>query len=130
MKQYKDSRYWVNEDGKVFRFYKKRYSVYAIHKGVKTTYPAKPKRWNELKSHEMKHGYWFVTIHQNGKPKTLYVHQMVAGIYVPGYFEEAHVDHIDCNKHNNHYTNLQWCTKEYNSKKGNNPNYPLFAHIE
>ena len=40
-----------------------------------------------------------------------YIHRLVAEIYVPGYFEGAHVDHIDCNILNNHYTmcNVSWC---------------------
>tara|TARA_R110000803_G_C11748991_1_gene292209 strand:- start:13 stop:417 length:405 start_codon:yes stop_codon:yes gene_type:complete len=130
MKQFRETNYWVNGDGKVFRYWPERYWEWESKNQVGKMYKFKthkPEKWGELKSHQQKNKYLYVTIHTDGKPKTITVHRLVAEIYVPGYFEGAHIDHIDNNPLNNHYTNLQWCTQDYNSKKGSNSNYPLFV---
>ena len=126
MKQFRDTPYYVTEDGKIFRYWPKRISKYSYTEIVRE------EKWKILKPQNAYGGYQIVSLYLgNGKKdrKILLVHRMVAEVWVPGYFEDAHVDHIDCNNQNNHYTNLQWCTKEYNNKKKNNPNYPLFAQI-
>jgi len=124
MKQFRDTPYYITEEGKVFRYYPERKHIY--NKG----YITKPEKYKELKPGTQSMGYKQVVLHEGfSKPTSCRVHRLVAELYVPGYFEGAHVDHIDCNKSNNHPNNLQWCTKEYNNKKGNNPNYPLFAQI-
>ena len=48
-----------------------------------------------------------------------YVHRMVAKAFVPNDdpIGKPHVDHIDGNKHNNHYTNLQWVSRSTNLKR-------------
>ena len=133
MKQFRNSRYWVTEDGKVFRHYPKIKSKYTTyHKNSNklraTTFYSRDEKWNQLSPVLRRAGYLVFNFKDfNGKKfLNISVHQMVAEVYVPGYFEGAEVDHIDCNKLNNHYTNLQWCTPTYNRKKGNNPNYPLY----
>lgn len=53
-----------------------------------------------------------------------YVHRIVAENFLdtPENFKELYVNHIDGNKNNNHYTNLEWCTPtenmEHASKTG------------
>lgn len=47
-----------------------------------------------------------------------FVHKAVAELFIPNPNNYTQVDHIDTNKHNNHYTNLRWCTQKMNS---NNP---------
>ena len=126
MKQFRDTPYYVTEDGKVFRYYPKR--EYINNKGYVTQ--KYPEKYRPLKPIIQKNqGREYVVLWNKEKPKRFIIHRLVAELYVPGYFEGAEVDHIDCNKLNNHYTNLQWCTPEYNRKKGNNVNYPLFAQI-
>ena len=53
------------------------------------------------------------------KGKTFTIHRLVAHAFVSGYFEGAEVNHIDENKHNNVFTNLEWVTHEHNMKYGN-----------
>ena len=129
MRQYKDSRYWVSKDGEVSRHYPDRIikngsNVYKGLKKPKTKHL--PEKWKLLKpiNHN---GYYRIGCCSNGISKVEAIHRMVAEIYCSGYFEGAHVDHIDNNRANNHYTNLQWCTKEYNNSKSNKTTFPLYS---
>lgn len=49
------------------------------------------------------------------KNKQLRVHRIVAQVFVPNPDDKPHVNHIDCNKFNNHYTNLEWVTPAENN---------------
>lgn len=59
-------------------------------------------------------GYWVVKLSRDGVSKTVPVHTLVARAFVDGYFEGAEVNHKDCNRRNNVYTNLEWCTHKEN----------------
>ena len=122
MKQFRDSKYWVSKDGKVFRHYPKR--EYINNKGYITQ--SYLEKYRPLKSVIQKNQGREYVVLWSKKPQRFIIHRLVAEIYCPGYFEGAQVDHIDCNKLNNHYTNLQWCTPDYNKRKGNNPTFPLY----
>lgn len=67
-----------------------------------------------LKPSKNKGGYWFCTIMMNGKRKTLSVARAVAIVFVDGYKPSLEVNHIDGNKDNNCYTNLEWVTHDEN----------------
>ena len=131
MKQFRDTRYWVSEDGEVWSktdtynhtYLTNHYGADRVVKKTKCTVK-RPEKWKKIKPQDNGYGYFKIYI---GEKKYIRIHQIVAELYIPGYFEGAEVDHIDCNKLNNHYTNLQWCTPTYNRKKGNNPNYPLYS---
>lgn len=58
----------------------------------------------------MRNGYRIISINK----KKIYVHRLVAYYFVDGYKEGLYVNHIDGNKENNHYTNLEWVTNEEN----------------
>jgi len=50
--------------------------------------------------------------------KMYLVHRLVAQAFVSGMsFERCEVDHIDNDKENNHWYNLQWMSKDMNVKK-------------
>lgn len=59
-------------------------------------------------------GYSRVILQNNGKKERFLVHRLVAIHFVDGYFDGAVVNHIDGNKNNNNYTNLEWCTQRSN----------------
>lgn len=91
MKQYKDTPYFVTEDGKVF--------------GV---------RKHELKLNANSSGY--LTIRSNKLNKSFSVHRMIAECYIPNTDNKPHVNHIDGNRLNNHISNLEWVTRSENMK--------------
>lgn len=64
-----------------------------------------------LKSSVDKDGYFRVSLLN----KTMSIHRLVAFHYVPNPNNHPVVDHIDGNKQNNHYTNLEWVTVQENT---------------
>ena len=62
----------------------------------------------------MKNGY--ITISFN--KKHLYVHRLIAEALIPNLDSEKYnyVNHLDCNKQNNNYSNLEWTTNLENIK--------------
>ena len=50
-----------------------------------------------------------------------YVHRIVAHTWIPkGYSKiNCNINHIDENRKNNYYKNLEWCTLEYNTRYSN-----------
>lgn len=52
----------------------------------------------------------------NGYRHTITVHRLIAMAFVDNPHGYKEVNHIDGNKLNNHYTNLEWCDRSYNIK--------------
>ena len=77
---------------------------------------------NILKPSINRGGYKFVCISLhladgNGQRKTIIIHKAVAYTFLNNPNGYICVDHLDCNKLNNHYSNLEWVTmKENNSR--------------
>lgn len=67
-----------------------------------------------LKTSNDGNDYQVVVLCKHGEHNTLRVHKLVAVAFVDGYFKGAVVNHIDENKQNNVWTNLEWCTQRYN----------------
>ena len=65
------------------------------------------------------HGYRTVCICINGKPKSFYVHRLVAELFLPNPNRLPEVNHKDENPSNNDVSNLEWCTSKYNKNYGN-----------
>jgi len=59
-------------------------------------------------------GYEVVVLYINKKAKTKLVHRLVAECFLE-VSDKPHVNHIDGNKTNNHFSNLEWCTPKENS---------------
>lgn len=83
-------------------------------------------------------GYLVVKLSMDGVDNRVPVHRLVADAFVPGYFDGAEINHIDFNRSNNDYSNLEWvshydnikytidagrhvCTRDLYGE--NNPNY-------
>lgn len=59
-------------------------------------------------------GFKVVSVKYKGAPKHFLVHKLVAEAFVTkASKKETVVIHLDWNKTNNHYTNLQWATREF-----------------
>ena len=71
-----------------------------------------------LKQSTNKYGYQQVKLSKNRKPKTLYVHRLVAMAFIDNPNNYEQVNHKDENKCNNHVDNLEWCNRKYNINYG------------
>lgn len=77
-------------------------------------------------------GYRRVILYQP-KKKRFFVHRLVALHFVDGYKENLVINHIDGNKENNHYKNLEWVTRSENDLHAfrlglRHPNPPTYRH--
>ena len=91
MKLYKG--YQINRDG---RIYNKDKSLKKFHKNSS--------------------GYYVVDIYEKGIRQRWLVHRLIATLFVDNPKKEKVINHIDGNKLNNHYTNLEWTNHSYNNK--------------
>ena len=69
----------------------------------------------ELKQANHK-GYKRVNLSKNNKRKQFFVHRLVAEAFIPNPENKPQVNHIDGNKENNNFSNLEWVTREEQEK--------------
>jgi hypothetical protein len=101
MKQFRDTDYYVTENGDV---YSKKY------------HPTQNRNCElkKLKSFDCGHGYLRIGIIINKIPQQFSVHRLVAECYLPNPNNLPEVNHNDGIKTNNHVSNLYWCTSSQN----------------
>jgi hypothetical protein len=97
MKQYKDTDYWVCENGDIFRNEKQ----------------LKP----QMKKRKGKDRYFYLKLSQNNVKKSQYIHRMVAETYIPNPNNLPEIDHKDGDRFNNHISNLEWVEMRENRKR-------------
>lgn len=87
--------YDVYEDGRVFSHFRNRF----------------------LKGEITKFGYLQYALCIDGEMKKYKAHQLVARLFLdkPSNYKELIINHKDGNKLNNHYSNLEYCTYNYNN---------------
>mgnify|MGYP002409568596 CR=1 FL=1 len=67
-----------------------------------------------LKPSVFKKGYLMVFLSVKSKKKAKSVHRIVAEAFIPNPENKETVNHIDCDKTNNHVSNLEWLSNEEN----------------
>lgn len=88
MKRFRDTVYFIGESGEVYNSKSGRYLKPWISSG-------------------------YLSIRLGSKYRDS-VHRLVAEVYCDGYNPMYDVNHIDGNKLNNHYSNLEWVTRSQN----------------
>lgn len=68
----------------------------------------------ELLQNTNNKGYLSVRLYKNGSYKKMYVHRLVAIEFIGNSKNLPTVNHIDFNKKNNHFNNLEWTTNAEN----------------
>ena len=63
-------------------------------------------------------GYPHTRFNVSGRGKSVKIHRLVAQAFVDNPHGYVEVNHIDEDKSNNHYTNLEWCTRKENMNHG------------
>ena len=110
---------YFEEDGVVWD-YRGLYQVSNIDGKVKSLNYRQTGKEKILKAGKNKDGYLFIILRKDGKQKNFLIHRLAAFMFIENDDPEhkTDVNHIDENKMNNHYTNLEWCTREYNINHG------------
>ena len=78
----------------------------------------KRKKDRVLKPGDNGRGYLGVVLSLNGNLKFTKIHRLVAKAFCKGYSPKLEVNHIDENKTNNNYKNLEWVTHKQNMNCG------------
>lgn len=82
-----------------------RVKSYHYHNGTSQRY---------LHPRKVKDGYLMVALYKNKEHKNYQLHRLVAEHYLPNLYNCTEVNHIDCDKTNNHVDNLEWVTHYQN----------------
>lgn len=98
MKQFRNSPYYISQEGDIYR-----------HCGEFSTTPF---QYRKRKPKMNNAGYKIICIAST----TYLVHALVAEVWISPRPEGMVCNHIDGNKLNNHYTNLEWITRKANQK--------------
>ena len=70
-------------------------------------------------------GYKYVMMFIDWEYRQQKVHRLVATAFVSNPENKPFVNHIDCNRSNNYYKNLEWCTQKENINYAQRVNSPF-----
>jgi hypothetical protein len=75
-------------------------------------------KWLKLRKLKCKDGSYYLRVElcKDGKQKSKQIHRLVAESFIPNFQSKPEVNHLDGDKTNNDWTNLQWATKAENEK--------------
>lgn len=59
-------------------------------------------------------GYLRVSLWKNGNRTDGVIHRLVAELFIPNPENKDYINHLDGDKHNNHVSNIAWCTASEN----------------
>jgi hypothetical protein len=91
--------------------------IYTIHKNkFRKNGRIDNRKGKKLKFATDKDGYYRITLSNNGKRKSYYVHRLVARTYLKDYNNNLQVNHINGTKTDNRIENLEMVTLQENIK--------------
>ena len=67
-----------------------------------------------LRQRKTQRGYFIVTLYKDQKGKSLYVHRLVANMFILNKDNKPCINHKNGDKKDNKVTNLEWCTYSEN----------------
>lgn len=108
-----NQKYMVSSFGRV-----KSVDLYVNYREVHSRKISKRLYPGKILKGAVTNGYKIVSLQMNGKTKQIYVHRLVAFAFVDGYKPGLVVNHIDENRLNNCFQNLEWVTQKYNANYG------------
>lgn len=62
-------------------------------------------------------GYYRVCLYKKPRRQRYFRHKLVAELFIPNPNNYKEINHINGNKSNNNYSNLQWCNRVYNERE-------------
>lgn len=77
-----------------------------------------------------KKGYYRIGLTKNHKQKFYLVHRLVAETFIPNVYNEPIINHKNGNKLDNHISNLEWCTQQYNIQHAYNTGLKIGVSAE
>jgi len=83
------------------------------------------KKGKEQKKY-IRRNYYSVWLNKNNKSTPFSIHRLVALHFICNYKNKKYVNHIDGNKLNNHFLNLEWCTPKENTNHAIKNNLIVF----
>ena len=73
---------------------------------------------NAMKPHKDTKGYYQVKLRNESGSRQFIIHRLVAMAFIPNPDNLPQINHKDEVKTNNHVSNLEWCTNDYNIHYG------------
>lgn len=96
----------INEDWKPICGYLDKYAISNLGR-------IKNLKSNRIRSPELhSDGYLKIKLWKNNKPKNFLIHKLVAQYFVDNKLNRTQVSHIDGDKMNNSFINLEWVTQK------------------
>ena|SRR5699024_1885203 len=90
--------------------------IKSLERKVKSSNGYRKKKERILKQTENDRGYKTIYLCKKGKCKQFSVHRLVATNFIREPLEKEVVNHIDGNKLNNNFENLEWCYQKDNNQ--------------
>jgi len=90
--------------------------VRSLDAWVRNRYGVRLRLGRVLKPGKTTKGYLFVVLSDNSKQRPYSVHRLVGKVFVPNPTNLPEINHLDFDKSNNHFENLEWTTRSGNNK--------------